>query len=174
MQIIFRNYSLIIGASNEEKSSTQSIDFYFDDLTWCVRKSDLIQPWRRFFLIGSWETWMLAAIGLYVNAAIFYLFFRYYHHQENFTYCTGMSMLTMFSVPIPYNPTHGIARIHCGISLIYGMLCVILINCYLTSLMTKPQFQYQIRTVDDLMYYQYKMLVDVEAVSLEHLGNDEV
>lgn len=83
-------------------------------------------------------------------------------------------MLTLFAIPVPYQPTHGIARIHFGFLLIYGLLGVIAINCFLTSMMTNPKYEYQIHTTDDLIYYKYKILVDSELVSLSYLGDDKV
>lgn len=82
--------------------------------------------------------------------------------------------MSLFAIPVPYYPTHGIARIHFGIILIYGLLVVILINCYLTSLMTKPHYQYQVHTTDDLIHYEYQILVDADLVSLADLGDDKV
>lgn len=139
-----------------------------------MKKADLIQPWRSFFLIGTWQVWTIAVIAVYAIGATLFAFYAHYHHPENYHYCTGITMLTLFAVPVPYNPTHGIARIHFGFLLMYGLLVVIAINCYLTSLMTKPQYQYQIRTTDDLMYYKYKILVDIDLVPLSYLGNDKV
>lgn len=40
--------------------------------------------------------------------------------------------------------------------------------------MTKPQYQYQVHTIDDLMYYGFKIMVDAELVSIYDLGNDKV
>lgn len=152
----------------------QSIDFHFDELTWCVKKADLIQPWRSFFFVCTWQVWVIAVIGVYVSAATLFAFYRLYHHIENYHYCTGMAFMALIAVPIPYNPTHGIARIHFGILLIYGLLAVIAINCFLTSMMTKPVYQYQIHTIDDLIFYEYKILADAELVSFNYLGNDKV
>lgn len=51
----FRNFDIIIGAAPYESSKqlTQSIDFDFDDLTWCVKKADVFPPWRSFFLVAT-------------------------------------------------------------------------------------------------------------------------
>lgn len=139
-----------------------------------MKKADLIQPWRSFFLVATWQVWTIAVIGIYVTAFTVYAFYKHDRHPQNFHYCAGVAFFSYLSIPIPYNPTHGIARIHFGILLIYGLLYVISINCYLTSMMTQPQYQYQIRTTDELMHNEYKILVDVESVSLYYLGNDKV
>lgn len=157
-----------------KRKLTNSIEFRYDDLTWCVKKADLIQPWRSFFLVATWQVWLIATVGVYATAATMFLFFTYYHHRENFHYCTGMALFMIFSIPIPYNPTHGIARIHFGLLLIYGVLAVIAINCYLVSVMTKPQYHYQICTADELMSNDFKILIDTELVSIHELGDDKV
>lgn len=133
-----------------------------------------MQPWRSFFLVYSWQVWTVGALGIYGTAVTMFAFRSYYHHPENIHYCTGLALVSLFGVPVPYYPTHGMSRIHFGLLLIYGLLAVIYINCYLTSLMTRPPYQYQIDTTDDLMYYKYKILSDLDSISLYDLGNDEV
>lgn len=113
----------------------------------------------------------LISFRVYVTGATVFLFYKYYHHPENYHYCTGIAFMTLLATPVPYNPTHGIARIHFGFMLAYGLLAVTAINCYLTSMMTKPHYQYQINTVEDLMSYEYKVLSDLD---FSDLGNDKV
>lgn len=156
------------------RESIQSIDFHFDDLTWCVKKAALIQPWRSFFLVATWQVWTITILGIYIIGVTVFVFHKHYHNPKNVHYCTGIALLTFLGIPVPYNPTHGIARFHFLVLLFYGVIAQIAINSFLVSMMTRPQYQYQIHTTDFLMYYEYRILVDKDFVSLHHLGNDKV
>lgn len=118
--------------------------------------------------------WTLGIIGVYLNGATLFYFYKKYHHTENFHYCTGVALFTNLAVPTPYNPTHGIARIHFGIMLMYGLIFVAAINAFLVTRMTKSHYEDQISTVEDLMYYEYKILTDLNVVPVHSLGKDKV
>lgn len=112
-------------------------------------------------------------MGIYIFGASLFLFYGCYHHPENFIYCAAASLFVSIGISIPYNPTNGLARIHFGI-LIYGLLAVILLNCFLVSFMTKPQYERQISTTEDLLQYKYKIMISPEFTALNDLGTDEV
>lgn len=71
--------------------------------------------------------------------------------------------------PMPYNPTYGV-----GVLLMYGLLGATFINNILFSFITKPHYERQISTTEELIHYEYKILIDLEFVELNDLGNDEV
>lgn len=110
--IIFRKFGIIVGRSNKFKGNfTQSIELHFDCLSICVTTANLIPPWRSAFLVASPLVYLIYFIGLYVFAATVFVFYKYYHHPENFFYCCGAAFYSSLGVSIPYYPTHGLARI---------------------------------------------------------------
>lgn len=172
----YRNFDVIVGTSSHQVNDgkIQSIDFEFDDLTWCVKRAELHPPWRSFFLVGTWDCWLIGGISVYCIAATLYVFHRYYHHPENYHYCMGVTLLCCMSIPIPYNPTHGLARTHFGIMLVYGLLVFTLFNSFLITLLKTPPYQYQIHTVRELIEEEFKILVDEKLIAMQDLGDDEV
>lgn len=166
---------MIVGTHDKLQGKvTKSIDFDFDYLTFCVKKSNLMQPWKSAFLTATWQVWAIGACALYVLGFTLFVFYKYYHHQENFHYCVGAVFLLLAAIPIPYHPTHGLARIHFALLLFFGMLILIHLNCFLISMITNPQYQHQISTKEELLHYEYKILIDLKFVPLHDLGNEEV
>lgn len=175
MILLCRSYDVIIGAPYQMKdTTTKTIDFEYDDLTWCVERAGLHAPWRGFFLIMTWQVWLIGGVATYATAGTLYAFYQFYHHPQNYHYCSGLVLLAMFSIPVPYNPTHGIARIHFGLLLLYGLLIVILFNSFLSSILTQPRSQYQIHTTEELMNQNFRILIDEELMALHQLGDDDI
>lgn len=173
--LIFRNVDILIGAEIKlQRNVTKSTYFHFDDLTFCVKKADLLKPWRSFFLIGSRAVWLISSFSFIIFGVTLFLFYKKYHHPDNIIYCIGICFYTLLAIPVPYNPTNSLARIHFGMLLLYGLLAVIFINCYLISVLTKPYYEHQISTTDELIHYEYKLLIDTEFIALKDLGTDKV
>lgn len=154
---------------------THTIEFIFDDITWCVRKSDLRSPWISVIVtIASPTVWAIFVLSVYLFAFSFFLMLKHYHHPENFHYCVGMSFFTVIGAPLPYNPTRGSARLHFGMYLTYGLIAAIFINCHMISSLTKSSYNYQITKPKELLHHKYEILIDSESTDLSDLGNDEV
>lgn len=157
-----------------QENLSQSIEFYFDDLTMCVKKAALMRPWLSLFLALDWQSWTVVIILIYITGTTVYFFYKYYHHPENLHYCTGVAFVSLLGTSVPYNPTHGLARIHFGIMLIYALILTASINAFLTSRMTKTFYEHQISKVEELMEFEYNILTDLNMVPLYNLGNDKV
>lgn len=174
--LIFRNIDIVIGASKEiQRKLSHSIPFLFDDLTWCVKKADLRPPWLSVLSsIATPTVWLVFVPLVFIFGFALFLMLKYYHHPENYFYCLGMSLLIVIATPLPYYPTHGLARIHFGMHLIYGLVAVIFINCFLVSMLMRPRYGHQITTTEEILHFDYKILINSEFIVLPDLGNDEV
>lgn len=132
----------------------ESTDPHFKDaLVWHVRRPNQVPHWKGLYRIFEKETWVVIIV---LSIAVALLLWRMSCLSEETSYETLVKSLThvwavVLGVSLPEQPRASQTRLLYLIWVIYCLHINAVYLSFLTSFLINPEFEKQVRTVDELV-----------------------
>lgn len=134
--------------------------YFYDQNTWFVPRALPGAQWQSLFLIFEGELWLTLSLMLLFNILVWWSFGRYIREMtewRDLSWCTvySYSSLVMVSFRLPKNV---ILRL---VVICWVITCWLVASAYqskLLSILTKPVYEKQITTLEELVASDYKIV----------------
>ncbi|KAL7026419.1 hypothetical protein ACKWTF_013905 [Chironomus riparius] len=159
--LIRRKVDVMIGGLYDNDVSRKllstTIPYLGDEMTWCVRKSELAPNWMNIFIIFDVMMWIYVWLTILLATIFMYNFVRIENRRnENIFWSFVITLCLGFGICAHYEPRRGFLRFFIACMLFFGLNFAAAYQSFLLSVLTTPRYDHQVATIHEAIHGHYK------------------
>lgn len=175
MKICFSQIDIFIGGLEENLNTQKHLVatrfYYYDKLTWCVQKSQLLSLWTKISSYGCSDPRVFIFLSFAALSAIFsgYIFEQLEpesHNSWDWNRTWLNAIRCYFGFSCEYNPTINVTRAGYMFLLFGSIICVTTISTRFIGLHVKNYFSPQVETIQEIIENQFDLVGNQHALQM--------
>lgn len=166
----FRNGDILIGGLTANHLSKKyflpSLTFYYDPITWCVKRAQPITVWQNCFCImKDREVWAMLVVAYYIMVYTFYYILKCEGRSYDIYTIMLTKLLLITNISSPYKLKSWVVRLQYAGCLFGNAVNIIVINAFLFNILMNSINKIQVDRIETLVE-DYTLMGDRASLKL--------